>query len=309
MGGFSTVRCWAENNFNWILLSAFFFGLVVPGLEHVHKDFVVYGTGLVIFLACSRLSLKEMESVDLFNIAGFSFLRFMALPFVAYGAVSLLYPDLAIGAFLLMLMPAGVTITVLAAVTGGNVALGLALTLVSSLLAPPVVTSAFAMLGYMVEIDLVGMFQTLCIIVFLPIALYFLVVRRIEPLKAPIRENSKFISIVMMVAMTSVIVAQTKEVFFEDPLVLLDSVLVLSGLFALSYAAGWFLSFRSALPERITYAYGSGAMNNNLGIALAYVYFDEKIALFMVLSEIVWVVAMSFFQTWLKRRKKTLAVD
>lgn len=300
---YAAIRDFAEKNFNYILLSAFLIGMVAPGLDTVPTDFVVYATGAIIFLACARISLKELESVDLFTIGGFTLARFIFIPFLIYFAVSYFLPDLAIGSFLLALMPAGVAVAVLTSITAGNVALGLSLTIVSSLLAPAVVPSAFAMMGHMLQIDLLDMFKTLAMMVFLPIALYFGAVRPVKPAKKIMHENGKFISIIIMVVLTSVIVAQKRAVFFEDPIFVFESLLVLSILFFVFYAAAWGLAFRSALPERIAYTYGSGAMNNNLGIALAYVYFDAKTTLFLVLSEIIWVLAMSTFQTWLKGRK------
>lgn len=303
---YANIRAWTEHNFNWILLSAFLIGMVMPGLHHVPNEFVVYGTGTIIFLACARISLKELESVDLFTIGGFSLVRFILIPFAIYFAVLALLPDLAIGSFLLALMPAGVAVAVLTAITSGNVALGLSLTIISSLLAPAVVPSAFAMLGHMIQIDLFDMFKTLALMVFLPIGLYFGVARPIKPVKKAIAVNGKFFSIVIMVCLTSVIVAQKRDVFFEDPVFVLEALLVLAALFGIFYAAAWGLAFRCALPERIAYTYGSGAMNNNLGIALAYLYFDAKTALFLVLSEIIWVLAMSTFQTWLKGRNRAV---
>lgn len=300
---YASIRTFAETHFNWILLSAFLIGMIAPGLDRIPTDFVVYGTGAIIFLACSRISMKELESVDIFTIGGFTLARFILIPFVIYFAVMLVFPDLAIGSFLLALMPAGVAVAVLTSITAGNVALGLSLTIVSSLLAPAVVPSAFAMLGHMLQIDLLDMFKTLVMMVFLPIALYFGLARPITPVKNIVRENGKFFSIIIMVVLTSVIVAQKRTVFFEDPIFVFESILVLSVLFFIFYVSAWGLAFRSALPERIAYTYGSGAMNNNLGIALAYIYFDAKTTLFLVLSEIVWVLAMSTFQTWLKGRK------
>lgn len=296
------IRSFAEKQFNLILLSAFFIGMVMPGLDKIPTDFVVYGTGAIIFLACARISLKELESVDVFTIGGFALARFMVIPFLIYFAVHYTMPELAIGSFLLALMPAGVAVAVLTSITAGNVALGLSLTIISSLLAPAVVTSAFAMLGHMIQIDLFSMFQTLALMVFLPIGLYFGLARPIKPVRDVISENGKFFSIVIMVCLTSIIVAQKREVFFEDPMFVFESLVVLSILFFIFYTSAWLLSVRSALPERVAYTYGSGAMNNNLGIALAYLYFDAKTAVFLILSEIIWVLAMSTFQTWLKGR-------
>lgn len=305
---FDTVRNFAETHFNWILLSAFFIGMVMPGLNHVPSEFIVYGTGTIIFLACARISLRELEAVDIFTIGGFSLVRFIAIPFLIYFAVLFILPDLAIGSFLLALMPAGVAVAVLTAITAGNVALGLSLTIISSLLAPFVVPSAFAMLGHMIHIDLLDMFKSLVVMVFLPVGLYFGMARPVKPIKQAIQTNGKFISIIIMVALTSVIVAQKREVFFEDPVFVFESLLLLAVLFFVFYVAAWGLAFRVGKAERIAYTYGSGAMNNNLGIALAYLYFDAKTALFLVLSEVIWVLAMSTFQTWLKGRNKAAAL-
>lgn len=305
---YDTIRTFAETHFNWILMSAFLIGMIAPGLNAVPSEVIVYGTGAIIFLACARISLKELESVDIFTIGGFSLVRFILIPFVIYFVVLMMVPDLAIGSFLLALMPAGVAVAVLTAITAGNVALGLSLTIISSLLAPLVVPSAFAMLGHMVQIDVFDMFKTLAVIVFLPIALYFGLARPVKPVKRAIQEHGKFLNIIIMVFLTSVIVAQKRDVFFEDPWFLLQSLAVLSALFFVFYASAWILAYKAGDAERIAYTYGSGAMNNNLGIALAYLYFDAKTALFLILSEVVWVLAMSTFQTWLKERNKSAKV-
>ena len=58
-------------------------------------------------------------------------------------------------------------------------------------------------------------------------------------------------------------------------------------LFAFYYAFGIVYSLFIKKANRVPYVYGSGAMNNSLAVGLAFICFDAKTSLFIVLSEIV----------------------
>lgn len=294
---------WIEAHFNICLALAFVGGLVIPGLDVVPDTTVVFMTAILIYLACSRITPDELHQVDVVQLAVFCVARFMVFPFVLFFAARFVVPDLAPGVLLLMLMPAGVAVAALSALNGGNVSLGLALTVVSSLLAPAIIPSAFGFTGSAVNVDTWSLFLTLILIVFLPILLYFGAAVRMPRLKALTGQASKAGTILLLCVMMAIVLAKKRAVFFEEPVFLMEALAVLAVLFAAGYGFGWLLAWRQGRAQQISFAVGSGAMNNALGIGLALVYFDDKTSLFMVLSEVVWIASLVAFQAVTKRKE------
>lgn len=296
------IKNWIETHFNICLAIAFVAGLVVPGLEMVPDSTVIFMTGVLIYLACPRITPDELHQVDIVQLAIFCVARFMLLPFALFYGAHFVVPDLAPAVLLLMLMPAGVAAAALSALNSGNVSLALALTVVSSLLAPAIVPSAFSFTGSAVNVDTWSLFLTLVMIVFLPILLYFGGAVRVPRLKDLTARVSKVGTILFLCLMMAVVLAKKRDVFFEDPAFLLEAFAVLGVLFAAGYGFGWLLAFRQGRAQQISFAVSSGAMNNALGIGLALVYFDDKTSLFMVLSEVAWIASLVLFQAVVKRK-------
>jgi BASS family bile acid:Na+ symporter len=297
------MRIWIENNFNAVIAIAFVVGMFAPGLDLVPVSAVIAMTGILIFFACSKIRPEDFLAFDAFHVGVFSIVRFLLFPIALYYVSLPVVPDLAPGVLLLSLMPAGVAVSALCAISGGNVALGLSLTLITSVLAPVLVPAAFTFVGEGVNINVWDLFMTLLLIVMIPVLVYFLGAIRVRPVRQWVEQNTRFFSVLLLALIMGLVVAQKRDVLLDDPMFVLSSIGILGVLFTLYYLFGFLVSFKADRPRQIAVTYASGAINNALAITLAYVYFPAKVALFMVLSEIVWIAAIAGYQAILDKKR------
>lgn len=298
------MRAWVENNFNWVLLIAFGIGLFAPGLHLVPPGTVIAMTGVLIFFACSKIHPEDFLAFDAYQVGVFTLFRFLLFPVGLYYLALPIIPDLAPGVLLLSLMPAGVSVSALCAISGGNVALGLSLTLITSVLAPVLVPAAFSFIGNDVGINIWDLFLTLLLVVLVPVLVYFGGAIRVPAVRQWVGDTTRFFSVVILALIMCIVVAQKRETLMQEPMFVVASLIVLAGLFALYYLFGLVAGVvKEDRGSRIAITYASGAINNALAIALAYAYFTPKVALFMVLSEVVWIGAIAVYQTILNKKK------
>lgn len=116
-----------------------------------------------------KILLKRPTDILLGTIA-----QFTVMPFVAYG-LSLLFnlnPFLSAGIILVGCCPGGVSSNIMSFLCRGDVAFSVGMTTVSTLLAPVVTPLMVLWLaGQQIEVDAWGMFQNICIVTLLPVAI------------------------------------------------------------------------------------------------------------------------------------------
>lgn len=154
-------------------------------LGYVRTSWVTPMLGCVMFGMGLTLDLKDFAHVfshpkDVF--IGF-ILQFTIMPLLAMGLTLLLRlpPELAVGVILVGCCPGGTSSNVITFLSKGNVALSVAMTGVSTLLAPvmtPLLVKAFA--GAYIPVDFWGMFLSIVEVIIAPIALG-LIVKRFLP--------------------------------------------------------------------------------------------------------------------------------
>lgn len=298
------IKNFIENNFSLLLLVGAVSGFFIPSIGSVADEVVIFLTAFLIFLSCADIRVPDFLKVDIFQIALFTVLRYalfpLALFYLAYG----FFPEYAIGILLLSLMPAGVSVASLCSMSGAKVALGLSLTIISSLLAPAFVPSVFSFLGQIVNVDIKSLFFTLIVIVFAPICLYYGLFSKIEKTKVLIKEYNKSSSVFILSIILAIVIAAQKHELLNNPGDIFTGMIIMIVLFTVCYLFGIIYSLFVPKDEKVPYIFASGAMNNSLAVGLAFAYFDAKIAVFMVLSEIVWSFYVAFGQWYFLRKTK-----
>lgn len=290
------IKNFIENNFSLLLILGCVLGFFVPSFGETADEIVIFLTALLIFFSCSNIKPTEFLQVDIFQIGVFILLRYAVFPLVLFYGAHQIFPEYAVGVLLLALMPAGVTVSALCSMSGANVALGLSLIIVSSLLAPVFVPGVFSFLGQIVNVDVMALFVTLVMVVFIPILLYFLVFSKVKIVDNFAKNYNKSSSIIILSLILVIVIATQKQTFLEAPEVIYVGLLIMTGLFAIFYAFGIIYSLFMSKGQRLPYIFSSGAMNNSLAVGLAFAYFDPKITLFIVLSEIVFSFYIAFSQ-------------
>lgn len=277
-----------ETHFSLVLLGSVFLGLAVPGLEHVPSWVVIGILACILFLACFKIRWEEIRRVHWARFGAFYAARYVAFPILLYFAFRLVSVRFAPAAFLLALLPAGVTSPAFAGLFGGSVSLAIVILSLTTLLVPLLLPAMVAaILGSSLAIDVKSLLTTLVATVLVPIGLAS-ALRGKARVQALVTHWGNTVSILAVAATVTLVVTRHRELILSQPLQLAVPLALVSLTFVLLYGFGALLP-GAANHERVTYAACSGANNLSLGISLAYLYFPTDTSLFLVLGEFPWI--------------------
>ncbi|MCB0321852.1 MAG: hypothetical protein KDD60_13080, partial [Bdellovibrionales bacterium] len=83
-----------------------------------------------------------------------------------------------------------------------------------------------------------------------------------------------------------------------------DTLLVTIFGFFVFYLFGWYMGRGLDREGRIATTFSSGVNNNALGIGIAAIHFEPRVALFLVVSEFPWIAAIALFGKFLRKRSE-----
>jgi len=207
--------------------------------------------------------------------------QFIIMPLVAFGLAILLKlpPELAAGLVLLGSVPGGTASNVMVYLAKGNLALSVAMTSLSTLLAPVITPLLLLLLaGQWLPVDPVSMFKSIIQVIIIPIALGF-IVQKVLP-KAVEKSISvvPLISVVAILIIVSAVTAANAGNVASSGLIVFIAVFLHNGVGLL---LGYFTAVLLGLNEndRRAISLEVGMQNSGLGVALATAHFSPLAAL------------------------------
>ncbi|CEA07391.1 Sodium Bile acid symporter family protein [Arthrobacter saudimassiliensis] len=237
---------------------------------------IMFGMGLTLTLPDFGLVVRQPLPVLLGVVA-----QYVIMPLLGWGisAALGLPPALAAGVILVGCAPGGTASNVVTYLARGNVALSVAMTSVSTLLAPlftPLLTLWLA--GQYLPVDPASMALSIVQIVLVPVILG-LAVRALAPrLVDRVLPALPWVSVAAITFVVIAVVAGSAEAIFSAGLLILLAVILHNGLgYALGYGAA--KAFRLPVPSRRTMAVEVGMQNSGLAAGLAKTYFAPEAAL------------------------------
>lgn len=231
---------------------------------------VMFGMGLTLSPSDFRPVLQHPKDIIVGEVA-----QFLIMPTLAWLLCELLSlpTELAIGVILVGCCPGGTASNVICYLAKGDVALSVAMTGVSTLLAP-LITPALVLLlaGESVNVDVVGMFTSIVQVVILPIFLgvvarhYFArTTKRIIPLMP-------MISTVSIAVIIGIIVSHNATNIISCSLIV-AVVVILHNVFGLALGYGLSAFMGTEHKKRIAIAIEVGMQNSGLATSLAATHF------------------------------------
>ncbi|MCQ2132457.1 MAG: bile acid:sodium symporter family protein, partial [Bacteroidaceae bacterium] len=181
--------------------------------------------------------------------------------------------DLALGVILVGCCPGGTASNVICYLAKGDVALSVAMTAVSTLLAP-LVTPALVMLlaGKSIDVDVVGMFMSIVQVVILPIVLGFLVSHYFSRLTQKVVPILPMVSTLAIAFIIGIVVSLNARSMMACSMIVAVAVILhnLLGLL-LGYFAGKAMGLKS--DKRTAISIEVGMQNSGLATSLAGTHF------------------------------------
>lgn len=201
--------------------------------------------------------------------------QFVVMPGLAYVLCKLfnLPPEIAVGVILVGCCPGGTASNVITYMAKGNVALSVACTSVSTLLAPVLTPAIFYLLASQwLKIDAASMFISISQVVLLPIVIGLILRTWLKRQVESYIQVMPLVSVIAIVAIVAAIIGGSKAAILQSGLLILAVVILHNGL-------GYLLGFTAARFFKLPYADSKaiaievGMQNSGLGVALAAVHF------------------------------------
>ncbi len=261
---FSAAALLWPSGFTWFSGSAIQWGL----------GFIMLGMGLTLDVSDFRRVLRNPGPVGLGVV-----LQFTVMPALGWSLATLLElpQELAVGLILASASPGGTASNVIAFLARADVALSVSMTTVSTLCAvvlTPLATELLA--GRLVDVDALGLLQSIALIVLLPVAVGVGVNRFLPRLARNVSDVSPVVSVVFIVLILGTIIGTNREAILASwrQIVVAVTLLHLGG-FSLGYA----IVRAGGLPRRLarTVSIEVGMQNAGLATALAQKHFAELI--------------------------------
>ncbi|WP_212512103.1 bile acid:sodium symporter family protein [Acinetobacter seifertii] len=201
--------------------------------------------------------------------------QFVVMPGLAYVLCKLfnLPPEIAVGVILVGCCPGGTASNVITYMAKGNVALSVACTSVSTLLAPVLTPAIFYLLASQwLKIDAASMFISILQVVLVPIVIGLILRTWLKRQVESYIQVMPLVSVIAIVAIVAAIIGGSKAAILQSGLLILAVVILHNGF-------GYLLGFTAARFFKLPYADSKaiavevGMQNSGLGVALAAVHF------------------------------------
>ena len=238
----------------------------MTGYTSIFLGVIMFGMGLTISAADFRVVFTHPKEVLLGAL-----LQYTVMPLVAWLLVRLLAlpTDIALGVVLVACCPGGTASNVVTYIAKGDVALSVAMTVVSTLLAPLATPAlVYLLAGSWVDVDVVSMFVSVVQVVLVPVlagvALNALAGQRIEKV-TPVTPLISALGIALIVAG---IIAANADKLLESGLAVLAVVVIHN---AAGIAAGYGIARACGLDyaKVSAVAIEVGLQNSGLAVSLA----------------------------------------
>jgi len=265
----------------WVLLFAIL-AFFSPDQFRWIAPYIVPLLGIIMFGMGLTLSRKDFAEV--FRRPGAVAVgvlgQFIIMPSLAWllSVALQLPPEIAVGVILVGCCPGGTASNVMTFLARGDVALSVAITSVTTLLAP-VVTPAliYLLASQWLDVSAAAMFWSILQVVVLPIALGIAAQSLLREKVKTCTELLPLVSVVAIVAIVAAVVAVSQQKIATTGLTIFAVVVLHNGLgLLLGYLLGKVTGL--GLAQRKTLSIEVGMQNSGLGVALATAHFSPLAA-------------------------------
>ena len=251
-------------------------------LLNLALGFIMFGIALEIKPAHFKLLWESPKPV----FAGL-FSQFVALQLVTLILVWLIEPatDIALGMFLVAACPGGNVSNFMSHFAGGNSALSISLTAVSSVAAVIMTPLVFNTMVYFYlettsattnfSISFLDMFEVVILILGIPLLLGMTFAHLLPLWSKRLAAIFKWTSVFFFVFLVVLMIVQNQSAF-QASIASLFSVVVVHNLAALVTGFSVALLFGLGLAERRTLSIETGIQNSGLGLLLIFSFFDQN---------------------------------
>lgn len=289
------------------MIAGIAFGLVFPVYNDFFMSILKPVLMLMMFLVFLKIDLiKILQEIRQFKLMLYLVLMFLfIIPAAIYNFVKIFDENLALGLLLLTTMPAAISSSALTDLIKGNIALSASITVLTSLIAPFSVPLVFSLLttNQNVNINYLEMFQTIFLLIFIPMLLSQIAKRFFLETINKIKPTFSALNVLALFILVYATIGSQKEFIINNPLEIIQKIIILYVVFIILHIMGYLLAFGRNKQDKIAITVSRAYMNNGMAVVLAASFFQPSILILMILSEIPWNTLLFPFQKALKHLK------
>ena len=260
-----------------VIFSSMLGGILIPEWASFFRPYPVYLMMLLLFLSFLSISMRDIRDTLRHHtptLIWLSFLKLILVPLTVYLIFKGIYPRYATAALLVTGISTGVVAPFISTLVNANVHLVLVMVVISSLLVPFTLPALIkVLLGRSVEISLTAMVQTLCMVIFVPIAAVE-IFRRLAPAFLESIHRKRYpISLTIFAVINLGVFSGYSEFFFQNPATIVEATCVAIALGGIYLVLGILIMWRAPVENRIASVIVLGNMNNVLVIVFASEFF------------------------------------
>ena len=228
----------------------------------------------------------------------------MFLPLALLIITQQFFPAYAVGIFLLALLPTAVSSPAFANMFGGSVPPAFAIVIISTCLAPFLITLQCTWFLHDTSItpSPLPLFRTLALCVFTPMIAYFLT-KSHKKWGSMMYDNVKIISIILVAFVIALVIAKQREFILADVQSLTLPVLLTIVCYVVFMLFGWYFAKNQSRENKVSIATCSSFNNVALGVSVALLHFPQSVILFVAVSEMAWAFLPIIFRQFLRWQK------
>ncbi len=276
------VSRFATNTFLIWMLVAAIIGFVFPAQLATMSAWVPYLLGIVMLgmgLTIDPKDFKIVFQAPRSVIIGVV-LQYTIMPLTAFAIAKLFHlpPEVAIGVILVGCCPGGTSSNVMSYLANANVALSVAITSVSTLLAPILTPALIYLFAHeWLQVSFMSMFWSVIQVILIPIAIGFILQKLFKNFAAKSANALPIVSVIAISLILASVVGGSKSQILETGL-LIFAVVILHNL--VGYALGYTLAkiFKLDKADKKAVSIEVGMQNSGLAVSLATVHFSPLAA-------------------------------
>ena len=278
MSGLGRVSRFAGNTFAiWVILFAVLAFIFPNGFAWI-ADYISWLLGIIMFGMGLTLTLDDFKSIGkqpksvLIGVVA----QYTIMPLLAFGLATVfqLPAEVAVGVILVGCCPGGTSSNVMSYLANANVALSVAITSVSTLLAPLLTPALIYLFAHeWLQVSFISMFWSVVQVILIPIIIGFVLQKLFKTFADKTATALPIVSVVAISLILASVVGSSKAQILATGL-LIFAVVILHNL--IGYILGY--TFAKILkldrPDKKAVSIEVGMQNSGLAVSLATVHFN-----------------------------------
>jgi BASS family bile acid:Na+ symporter len=281
-----------ENNVSLVLTLGVPLGLIFPYFSFL-KNYITYFLMIVLFITFLKIDFTEVikhvkRPVLLLYIC---LMQLILIPVIVFLVLKLFRADASYLAALLLFsaIPAGAASSAITELTHGDTPFSVVLTVVTHFLSTVTIPLLFfILLKKVIHLDYLGVFITMVKLIIIPLGSALIFKKLFKNLSDKISERSRLLTVFPLWLISFTVISVNHNFIVHNPWETIKYILVSYPFYFFFLIAGYLVSFKLSLKEKIAVSTTKTFMNVTIGIVLALSFLSPTEALIMTMAQIPW---------------------